>query len=310
MPELRFIVNTASGGRQGALVLTDLQRRFGPERAQPFIPRALDGVLDGCRRDGAVLVACGGDGTVAAALEAGVRTGLMIPVGIMPLGTGNDLARVLGWRLHPAWDRDGVVVTGYSAAHSRRLDRWTVDGALARGWYNYLSLGYDARIAHRFQAMRRQHPRWFVSPLVNRSIYALASLGESTQPLGRALQMGVGSGSDVHLPRWASALLFANIPSYAGGHCLGGQIAADDGLLDVFALPAGLALSLALGRMRTLRAMGAPTAAAFTVTRPLAVQIDGEPLMAPPGAYHIAHGGTVQILVPDQPQRLTNRRRD
>ena len=308
MPELRFIVNTASGGRQGALVLADLQRRFGPELAQPFSLGVLPGVLESCRRDGAVLVACGGDGTVAAALEAGVRCGLAIPVGIMPLGTGNDLARVLGWPLRPVWDRDGVVIAGFSAAHSRRIDRWTVDGALARGWYNYVSLGYDARIAHRFQALRRQHPRLFVSALVNRSIYALASLAESTQPLGRALRMALGAGSELQLPRWASALLFTSIPSYAGGHCLGSQIVADDGHLDVFALPAGLPLSLALGRLRTLRTLGAPASAAFTVTRPLAVQIDGEPLLAPPGAYHIAHGGTVPILVPLAPQRLTNRR--
>jgi len=308
MPELRFIVNTASGGRQGSLVLANLQRRFGAERARPFCARALDGVLEGCRRDGAVLIACGGDGTVAAALEAGFRTGHAVPVGIMALGTGNDLARVLGWPLRPVWDRDGVVVAGFADAHSQHLDRWTVDGALARGWYNYLSIGYDARIAHRFHALRRQHPRLFISALVNRSIYAVASLAESMRPLGRAVRWADLKGLEQPVPRWASALLFANIPSYAGGHCLGSQIAADDGRLDVFALPAGLPLSLALGRIRTLRALGAPHGAGFTLTRPLAVQIDGEPLLAPPGAYRITHGGSVPILVPRLPQRLTNRR--
>jgi len=307
MPELRFIVNTASGGRQGLAVLADLQRRFGPERAQPFRPQALDGVLESCRREGAVLVACGGDGTVAAALEAGFRSGFAIPVGVMPLGTGNDLARILGWPLRPTWDKDGIVVEAFSAGLSRRLDRWTVDGALARGWYNYFSLGYDARIAHRFHALRRHHPRLFLSPLVNRSIYAVTSLTESTQHLRGAVRMHVGGPESLRLPPWASALLFANIPSYAGGHCLGSQISADDGRLDVFALPAGLSLSLALGRMRTLRAMGAPRSAAFTVTRPLAVQIDGEPILAPPGDYHIAHGGSVQVLLPRSPLRLTNR---
>jgi hypothetical protein len=34
------------------------------------------------------------------------------------------------------------------------------------------------------------------------------------------------------------------------------------------------------------------------LARPLAMQIDGEPLIAPRGRYEIAHGGTVTVLIP------------
>lgn len=43
------------------------------------------------------LLVAGGDGTVSSALDAISDLQQRIPVAILPLGTGNDLSRTLGW---------------------------------------------------------------------------------------------------------------------------------------------------------------------------------------------------------------------
>jgi diacylglycerol kinase (ATP) len=309
MPELRFVVNVASGGRQGRAVLADLQGRFGPERAQRFDPQALEALLRACQRTGAVVIACGGDGTVAAVLEAGVRTGARVPVGVLPLGTGNDLARVLRWPLRPRWAHGELDLSDFADAVSVPLDRWVLTQAsagtaaapAARGWYNYLSLGYDARVASRFHALRRHHPGWFRSALVNRALYGLVSLGESASALDDCVQLHRACPQALKTPPWATALLLASIPSYAGGVRLHPCIRADDGRLDVFALPPVAGLSLAMGGLRQLRPLGSVAGISLRLTRAIAMQIDGEPMRAARGDYAVSHGGVVQVLAPRAP---------
>ena len=99
---LLVFVNRGSGGRQGEQVVSQLRALLSP----PQVVDLGDGVavaenaLQSFRSVGRFRVlVCGGDGTVswvlslldAAALES------TPPVAVLPLGTGNDLARALGW---------------------------------------------------------------------------------------------------------------------------------------------------------------------------------------------------------------------
>lgn len=78
------------------------------------------------------VLVCGGDGTVAWVLEAIERFNFESPppVAILPLGTGNDLSRVLNWgRGFTALDGQGgltMLLHDISNAAVTMLDRWEV----------------------------------------------------------------------------------------------------------------------------------------------------------------------------------------
>ena len=73
-----------------------VEARFteGPEDAFDWAAAAADDGFD-------LVLVGGGDGTVTAVAHGVYRSGSRLPIGILPLGTGNGLARVLGLPLDP-----------------------------------------------------------------------------------------------------------------------------------------------------------------------------------------------------------------
>jgi diacylglycerol kinase (ATP) len=258
-----FVINPASGGRQGAGLAQWLRARG----------ESVADLRSGIPVGMGPLVACGGDGTAAAVLEAAHRAGDPHPVAVVPLGTGNDLARSLGWRGESpqAW------IARLDTAQPRQLDRWQLCGPVERSFFNYLSLGIDAAVAWRFHRLRRQG-RWYLGgSLVNRAVYACL-------------------GIEAMLRRRGGALLLVSIPSYAAGHRLHPAIRADDGRIDAFRLDHGHDLGLVLGNLRRARHLGSGAGGAWRLRRATPLQLDGEPCIAPPGAYRVQHAGTVTVL--------------
>lgn len=72
------------------------------------------------------VLVCGGDGSVSWVLMCIDRLGLLdkCQVGVLPLGTGNDLARVLGWG-HSFENPDMIssMIRRFERAHVKPLDR-------------------------------------------------------------------------------------------------------------------------------------------------------------------------------------------
>jgi len=290
--ELRFVVNRASGGRAGERLIHDLRALSAADAVVDLATCDLAAFVGRAHADGARLVACGGDGTVAAVLAAAHAAGGPA-VGIIPLGTGNDLARCHGWHRRQPLSRR---LAALAVAKRVALDRWLLRAPPSLGercWFNYCSWGGDAHVVRHFHHLRDRHPPWFRSPLANQAIYLGLGMVDVPAPLAASLRWPQGPA----LPASMNSLVIANIASYAGGRRLGRQIAAGDGRCDVFALPSGLALGLRMVGWRRVQGLGAWSTLALVVDRPLSMQLDGEPLLAPPGDYSIQPGGQVDLLM-------------
>ena len=166
-----------------------------------------------CVADGVEsLVVCGGDGMVHLGVQAVAGTG--VPLGILPAGTGNDVARYVDLpRLDPAAATDRVI-----AGRTRTLD-------LARSGPSYfvtvLAAGFDALVNER--ANRMTWPR-------GQMRYNLATLAELRvfRPLAYTLDL---DGEQVRTE--AMLVAVGNGPSFGGGLRICEGASLDDGLLDV-----------------------------------------------------------------------------
>jgi len=215
------LVNPVAGRGKGVREVADVLRRIRAAGydARPVIgsdaadalDRARDAIAEGTR----ALVAVGGDGTVHVAVNA--VAGTDVPLGIVPVGTGNDAAKALDVPASPGAATDALV-SALDAGRSRPVDAARVGAH----WYvGVLAGGFDARVNERANRMR-----WPRGP----RRYDLATAAELRvfRPIPYVVELdGERISTDAML------VAVGNTASYGGGMrvCHGAQV--DDGLLDV-----------------------------------------------------------------------------
>ncbi len=216
--EIALLTNPAAGRgratRTAAIVLPRLReagfavRSLVGRDADETRDLAADAVADGVEG----LVVVGGDGIVHLAAQALVGSGTRL--GIVPCGSGNDLARALGI---PPGDPQlaADVVVG---SRTRRID---VARAGATYVLTVVAAGFDARVAERAALLQRPH---------GPTRYQLATVAElrSFRPLPYTLDL---DGAE----RRVEAMMVAvgNGPSFGGGLRITHGAVLDDGWLDV-----------------------------------------------------------------------------
>lgn len=157
------------------------------------------------------VVVWGGDGTFNE--TAGALLGTSIPVGLVPAGSGNGLARVLGVPREPS----AALAVAFDG-RPRRIDAGRMAG---RWFFNIAGIGFDARVATRFNARgagARGGWPYFVIGVHEGCTYA-------------ALDYDVRLDDE---PRRHKALLiaFANGREYGLGARIAPDASVDDGWLD------------------------------------------------------------------------------
>jgi diacylglycerol kinase (ATP) len=175
-----------------------------------------DEALDLARRavaDGVdALVVCGGDGLVHLGVQAVARTG--VPLGVIPAGTGNDVARYFDLpRKDPVAAADRVI-----GGQQRVID---LAQAGDRYFVTVLAAGFDAIVNER--ANRMSWPK-------GQMRYNLATLAELRvfEPLPYVLDI---DGTEHRLD--AMLVAVGNGPSFGGGLRITEGAILDDGMLDV-----------------------------------------------------------------------------
>lgn len=157
-PDICIIVNAGSGKGKGADTSRELEPTLRPLAGRCSVRRVRKGSEITAEADRAisegfpVIVAAGGDGTIAAVASRLVDSG--VTMGVLPLGTFNYFARSLGF---PETLEECVRVL--AEGHTRDLNAGDING---RVFLNNASLGAYAAI---LQRRERVYRRWGRSQL-------------------------------------------------------------------------------------------------------------------------------------------------
>eukprot|EP00752_Nemacystus_decipiens_P015578 g13901.t1 len=234
---LLVFINSKSGGKQGGVLLSRFRALLNPLQVSDLSQEDPLEVLHRFRNvNNLRLLACGGDGTVAWLLQSVDAINWKVkrpPLAILPLGTGNDLARVLGWGGGYTGEDIENLLDTIQNAQVTMLDRWSVSavttskGGFRKGqkdrqllMNNYLGIGVDGQVALDFHQMREARPVLFFSRLVNKALYAQlgvrSALVRACHDLPSRIELRC-DGQLVDLPQTTASIIACNINSYGGG---------------------------------------------------------------------------------------------
>ncbi|XP_029333050.1 diacylglycerol kinase theta isoform X2 [Mus caroli] len=311
---LLVFVNPKSGGLKGRELLCSFRKLLNPHQVFELTN---GGPLPGFHLFSQVpcfrVLVCGGDGTVGwvlAALEE-TRRHLACPepaVAILPLGTGNDLGRVLRWGAGYSGEDPFSVLVSVDEADAVLMDRWTIlldaheidstennvvetEPPKIVQMNNYCGIGIDAELSLDFHQAREEEPGKFTSRFHNKGVYVRVGLQKisHSRSLHKEIRLQVEQ-QEVELPS-IEGLIFINIPSWGSGADLWGsdndsrfeKPRIDDGLLEVVGVTGVVHMGQVQGGLRSGIRIAQGSYFRVTLLKATPVQVDGEPWVQAPG---------------------------
>uniref|UniRef100_A0A6Q2Z7K2 Diacylglycerol kinase n=1 Tax=Esox lucius TaxID=8010 RepID=A0A6Q2Z7K2_ESOLU len=322
MKPLLVFVNPKSGGNQGAKIIQSFMWYLNPRQVFDL---SLGGPKDGLEMYRKVhnlrILACGGDGTVGWILSAldELQLNPQPAVSILPLGTGNDLARTLNWGGGYTDEPVSKILSHVEDGNIVQLDRWNLvvepnleaaaeekddqqaDKLPLDVFNNYFSLGFDAHVTLEFHESREANPEKFNSRFRNKMFYAGTAFSDflmgSSKDLAKHIKV-VCDGTDLTSKVQdlkLQCLVFLNIPRYCAGTMPWGNPGEhhdfepqrhDDGCIEVIGFTMTSLATLQVGghgeRLNQCREV------TLTTYKPIPMQVDGEPCKLAPSIIRIS----------------------
>lgn len=221
--DLVVVVNSHAGDGRALAWLEPVRRRLvGTGRRVGVIHESsaaatAAAVTEALGGDIGGVIALGGDGLSHLLVQALAGTG--VPLGMIPVGTGNDLAAGLGVPEDPM-----AAAAAIAAGRTRDIDLGQVvdpQRALHRWWASILCAGFDSAVNERANRMR-----WPTGP----RRYGLAIAGELVRLHPRDTVLTI---DDERIEAPLTMVEVANTARYGGGLHIAPMAAPDDGSLDV-----------------------------------------------------------------------------
>lgn len=213
---LTLLVNPASAHGRTLKLLPAVEQELDARRI-PFRVERTRGLEDGIERAlraveaGEVPVVISGDGLLGAI--GGAMAGAETPLGVVPGGRGNDLARVLGIPNDPV-----EAVSVLAAGQTRRID---VGEANGRRFLGIVSVGFDSECNHRANEVK-----WLRGSLS----YTYSAVRTLIGWRAARFTIRVGEERERFSGYFVSV---ANNKAYGGGMLVAPDASLDDGEFDI-----------------------------------------------------------------------------
>jgi diacylglycerol kinase (ATP) len=233
------------------------------------------------------IVVCGGDGSISSSAPAVIESGL--PLGIIPAGTANDLARTLSIPLDLAAAADVIV-----AGHKRQIDVGMVNG---HAFFNVASIGLSSELAQKLDPdIKKRFGR------LGYAVAALRIMAGARRFRARIVEKGSGTRVRTY------QIAIGNGRLYGGGNVIEEDAAIDDGTLDLYSLEmpnlwksALMARAFRAGTHGAWKEVRTARCVEFDIEtrRPMPINTDGEIVTATPAHFRVLPAAVTVFTPPD-----------
>lgn len=319
---LIVVANRKSGNGDGAIVLSEFRKYLNPAQVIDLAERSPKTALQWSVLVAPVpirLLVAGGDGTVSWMLTTAHKMDLEPPpsVAILPLGTGNDLSRVLGWGKENPSDIDAVkFIARIQDARTSHIDRWKLDimpyrhlgirlPAKTLFMYNYFSIGVDAQVALDFHKTRDSKFYIFSNRIFNKLLYLTYGTQQVVSADCKNIEQRLDlylDGKRIELPGLESIVVL-NIPSWGAGvnlWSMSGDVATQsfkDGILEVLGIYSSFHIAQLQVGLSTPHRIGQAKTVEVRLKVASPVQVDGEPWEQNPAHIRISLVDQATVLM-------------